>query len=142
MLLQCTTGRARRYAGCPNRGRNATVSGSLKLSLDRGDGRVSREGARYQHVQFKLTQLRVVWLESVHSGLLMAACGRSPTGSIGKPGSSRDASPESSCRVLTVRGGPISTGWNSTAAASVQTSDSAISWPMLDIPGKLDNHRL
>ena len=40
------------------------------------------------------------------------------------------------------RGLPISTGWNSTAAASVQTSDSASSLPMLDVPGWLENHRL
>lgn len=33
------------------------------------------------------------------------------------------------------RGGPISTGWNSTAAANVQTSDSARSLPMLEVPG-------
>src|SRR5215469_11876017 len=33
------------------------------------------------------------------------------------------------------RGGPISTGWNSTAASMVQTSESDISWPMLDVPG-------
>src|SRR5580704_8619176 len=40
------------------------------------------------------------------------------------------------------RGGPISTGWNSTAAAIVHTSDSAISLPMLDVPGWFDSHRL
>src|SRR6185369_14942615 len=39
------------------------------------------------------------------------------------------------------RGGPISTGWNSTAAAIVVTSASAISLPMLDVPGWLDSHR-
>lgn len=33
------------------------------------------------------------------------------------------------------RGRPISTGWNSTAAAIVQSSDSAINLPMLDMPG-------
>ena len=37
---------------------------------------------------------------------------------------------------------PISTGWNSTAAASVDSSDSASSLPMLDVPGWLDSHRL
>ncbi len=40
------------------------------------------------------------------------------------------------------RGGPIRIGWNSTAAASVVTSDSAKSSPMLDVPGWLENHRL
>src|SRR5437762_14223438 len=40
------------------------------------------------------------------------------------------------------RGGPISTGWNSTAAASVHTSDSARSLPMLEVPGWLENQRL
>ena len=33
------------------------------------------------------------------------------------------------------RGGPIRTGWNSTAAAIVVTSASAISLPMLEVPG-------
>ena len=36
----------------------------------------------------------------------------------------------------------MSNGWNSTAAASVDTSDRAISSPMLDVPGSLDNQRL
>ena len=40
------------------------------------------------------------------------------------------------------RGRPISAGWNSTAAAIVQSSDSAMSFPMLDVPGSLDSHRL
>ena len=33
-------------------------------------------------------------------------------------------------------------GWNSTAAASVVTSDRHNSLPMLDVPGWLDSHRL
>ena len=33
-------------------------------------------------------------------------------------------------------------GWNSTAAESVVTSDSAISLPMLDVPGWCENHKL
>src|SRR5581483_4605705 len=41
-----------------------------------------------------------------------------------------------------VRGGPISAGWNSAAAASVQASDSASSLPMLEMPGCAENHRL
>ena len=40
------------------------------------------------------------------------------------------------------RGGPMSTGWNSTAAAKVLTRDSAKSLPMLDVPGWLDSQRL
>ena len=40
------------------------------------------------------------------------------------------------------RGLPIRTGWNSTAAASVVSSDSASSLPMLDVPGWLESHRL
>src|SRR5437764_15460259 len=40
------------------------------------------------------------------------------------------------------RGGPISAGWNSTAAAIVHTRASAISLPMLDVPGWLDSHKL
>ena len=35
-----------------------------------------------------------------------------------------------------------SAGWKSTAAESVVTSDSAISLPMLDVPGWWENHRL
>src|SRR5262245_52583903 len=42
----------------------------------------------------------------------------------------------------TSRGGPIRTGWNSTAAASVQTSERASSLPMLEVPGWLDSQRL
>src|SRR5258705_7405906 len=38
------------------------------------------------------------------------------------------------------RGGPMSTGWNSTAAAIVQTRDSAINLPILAMPGWLDSH--
>src|SRR5215831_17078667 len=44
-------------------------------------------------------------------------------------------------RFLT-RGFPIRAGWNSTAAAIVQTSAKAISFPILDVAGSLDNHRL
>ena len=40
------------------------------------------------------------------------------------------------------RGGPISTGWKSTAAAMVVTSASAINLPMLEVPGWLDSHKL
>jgi len=40
------------------------------------------------------------------------------------------------------RGGPISTGWNNTAAAIVVTSASAINLPMLEVPGWLESHRL
>ncbi len=36
---------------------------------------------------------------------------------------------------LILRGCPIRTGWNSTAAAMVQASASAIIFPMLDMPG-------
>src|SRR5262249_30970894 len=39
------------------------------------------------------------------------------------------------------RGGPISTGWNSTAAAIVQTRDNAINLPILAVPGWLDSHK-
>src|SRR5690349_20779579 len=41
-----------------------------------------------------------------------------------------------------LRGGPISAGWNRTAAAIVQTSASAIRRPMLEVAGSLDSHRL
>jgi hypothetical protein len=41
-----------------------------------------------------------------------------------------------------VRGRPISAGWNSTAAAIVQTSARAINLPMLEVAGSLDSHRL
>ena len=40
------------------------------------------------------------------------------------------------------RGRPIRAGWNKTAAAMVQSSASAISLPMLEVPGSLDSHRL
>src|ERR1700676_1623656 len=40
------------------------------------------------------------------------------------------------------RGLPISAGWNNSTAASVVTSDSANSLPMLEVPGWLDSHRL
>src|SRR5215471_5685789 len=40
------------------------------------------------------------------------------------------------------RGGPMRTGWNSTAAAMVVTSANAINLPMLDVPGWLESHRL
>src|SRR5262249_29098664 len=43
---------------------------------------------------------------------------------------------------LICRGRPISTGWNSTAAAIVHRSASAIILPMLDMPGYLDAHML
>ena len=33
------------------------------------------------------------------------------------------------------RGGPIRAGWNNTAAVIVQTSASAINFPMLEVPG-------
>ena len=39
-------------------------------------------------------------------------------------------------------GGPINAGWNKIAAANVQTSDKASSFPMLDVPGCLDSQRL
>src|ERR1700731_2394972 len=39
-------------------------------------------------------------------------------------------------------GGPIRAGWNKLAAARVQTSDKASSFPMLDVPGCLDSQRL
>src|SRR4029077_15830912 len=38
------------------------------------------------------------------------------------------------------RGGPMSTGWNSTAAAIVHRRDSAINLPMLAVPGWRDSH--
>ena len=41
-----------------------------------------------------------------------------------------------------LRGGPIRAGWNKIAAAKVQTSDKASSFPMLDVPGCLDIQRL
>src|SRR4029077_13278465 len=37
---------------------------------------------------------------------------------------------------------PIRAGWNNTAAAIVQSSDRAISFPMLEVPGSLDSQRL
>src|SRR5882757_8967167 len=40
------------------------------------------------------------------------------------------------------RGLPISAGWNSNTAASVVTSESARSLPMLAVPGWLDSHKL
>src|SRR5262249_26251637 len=40
------------------------------------------------------------------------------------------------------RGGPISAGWNSTAAAILHTSARAISLPMLEVPGWVESHRL
>ncbi len=43
---------------------------------------------------------------------------------------------------LTFLGGPISAGWNKIAAAKVQTSDKASSFPILDVPGCLDSQRL
>jgi hypothetical protein len=45
-----------------------------------------------------------------------------------KPGTSSEY-------LCTCRGRPIRTGWNSTAAAIVHSSASAISLPMLDMPG-------
>ena len=45
-------------------------------------------------------------------------------------------------RPFSPRGGPIRAGWNRTAAASVQTRASAISLPMLDMPGCLESQRL
>jgi hypothetical protein len=39
-------------------------------------------------------------------------------------------------------GGTISAGWNKIAAANVQTSDKASSFPMLDVPGCLNSQRL
>jgi len=41
-----------------------------------------------------------------------------------------------------LRGLPIRIGWNKAAAASVQTSDTANSSPMLDVPGWLEKNRL
>jgi hypothetical protein len=41
-----------------------------------------------------------------------------------------------------VRGRPIRAGWNSTAAAIVQTSANAINLPMLEVAGSLDSHKL
>jgi len=41
-----------------------------------------------------------------------------------------------------LRGGPIKAGWNSTAAVIVHRRASAISLPMLDIPGLAENHKL
>jgi hypothetical protein len=40
------------------------------------------------------------------------------------------------------RGGHIKAGWKRTAAASVETSDSALNFPMLEAPGCLENQRL
>src|ERR1700681_4845426 len=40
------------------------------------------------------------------------------------------------------RGGPIKIGWKSTAAASVVRSERLKSFPMLDVPGWLENHKL
>jgi hypothetical protein len=45
-------------------------------------------------------------------------------------------------RALSLRGGPISAGWNRTAAASVHCSARAISFPMLAIPGWSESRRL
>ena len=52
------------------------------------------------------------------------------------------ANPGSVPDVSTCRGRPIRTGWNSTAATIVHSSDSAISLPMLDMPGYFDAHML
>ena len=41
-----------------------------------------------------------------------------------------------------MRGLPISTGWNSAAAAIVVNSEMASSLPMLEVPGWLENYRL
>ena len=41
-----------------------------------------------------------------------------------------------------LRGGPIKAGWNSTAAVIVHRRASAISLPMLDIPGLGESHKL
>ncbi len=49
--------------------------------------------------------------------------------------------PPAGCGLCT-RGGPISSGWNNGADASVQASNSASSLPMLEMPELLDNHRL
>ena len=43
---------------------------------------------------------------------------------------------------LIFRGGPINAGWNKIAAAKVQTSDKASSFPMLDVPGCFESQRL
>src|SRR5580700_4763628 len=40
------------------------------------------------------------------------------------------------------RGLPISTGWNNAAAAIVVSSEIASNFPMLDVPGWLENHKL
>jgi hypothetical protein len=45
-------------------------------------------------------------------------------------------------KLLVSRGGPIRAGWNKTAAAIVHSRASAISLPMLDVPGWLDIHKL
>src|SRR3982074_1138828 len=39
-------------------------------------------------------------------------------------------------------GEPIGAGWNKSAAARVQASDKASSFPMLDVPGCLNSQRL
>src|SRR5258708_1145818 len=54
----------------------------------------------------------------------------------------RDQPPSSAPASQVSRGGPMRTGWNSTAAGSVQSNDRARSLPMLDVPGWLDSHRL
>ena len=41
-----------------------------------------------------------------------------------------------------LRGGPISAGWNRAAEASVQSSDSAKSFPMLEVPVWAESQRL
>jgi hypothetical protein len=43
---------------------------------------------------------------------------------------------------LAWRGGPISAGWNRAAEASVQSSDSAKSLPMLEVPVCAESQRL
>ena len=46
------------------------------------------------------------------------------------------------CGLDGLRGGPIKAGWNSTAAVIVHRRASAISLPMLDIPGFGESHKL
>ena len=62
--------------------------------------------------------------------------------SVRSPETANRAVQASSPDKLTFRGGPISAGWNKSAAANVQTSDKASSLPMLEVPGYLESQRL
>ena len=77
-------------------------------------------------------------LRSPHPG--SAASTKSPISSLDTSAAAYSAASGTSSvtgsdAALAWRGGPIRTGWNSTAAAIVHSSASAIIFPMLDMPG-------